>query len=95
MLPGRGNILNPVSQLIPLDDVTGIVLLRAELTFRTGDCPQEVLLALVKAVRVVGGGRDLAEHFFASSGLVEHRPVAVVLEEVTAIKNRKCDRLRL
>lgn len=95
MIPRRGNILNPVSELIPLDDVTWIVLLRTELTFRTGDCPQEVLLALVKAVGVVGGGRDLAKHFFAGAGLVEHRPVAVVLEEVAAIEDRKGDSLRL
>ena len=77
-----------------LDHVQRVIFLRTELAFRTRHRPQEVFLTLVVAGRVVGGRWDLLEHLFAGSGLVEDRPVAVVLEEVATIENGQGDRLR-
>jgi hypothetical protein len=58
-LPWRGYVLDPIGELVTLDYMTRVVLFRAELALRAGNCPQEVLLALVEAVGVVGRRWDL------------------------------------
>lgn len=74
-----------------LYDIPHRVLVRAQFISRTRDSPKEILTLLV-AVRIVGTLFQRIEHVGARGALVHQGAIAVILEEVAAIKYRQGDR---
>ena len=88
--PRLQEVLDFVGELEAGNDVSRVVLVRADLAVRAGHAPQEILLAVVITGGVVSDATDLGKHFFAGFRLVEHCPVSVKLEKISPVEHSQC-----